>query len=106
MRSQIIERMVPKSSNKTLSFKRMERRRKETTRGWEILVQWKDGSTTWIALKDMKNSYPVQLAEYATQRRIAGEPAFAWWIHHVLNNRNRIISKLKAKYWVRTHSLG
>jgi hypothetical protein len=52
-------------------------RRKETTRGWEILVQWKDGSTTWIALKDMKNSNPVQLAEYATQRRIAGEPAFA-----------------------------
>jgi hypothetical protein len=81
-------------------------RRKETTRGWEILVQWKDGSTTWIALKDMKNSYPVQLAEYATQRRIAGEPAFAWWIHHVLNKRNRIISKLKAKYWVRTHKFG
>jgi hypothetical protein len=81
-------------------------RRKETTRGWEILVQWKDGSTTWIALKDMKNSNPVQLAEYATQRRIAGEPAFAWWIHHVLNKRNRIISKLKAKYWVRTHKFG
>ena len=81
-------------------------RRKETTRGWEILVQWKDGSTTWVALKDMKNSYPIQLAEYATQRRIAGEPAFAWWIHHVLNKRNRIISKLKAKYWVRTRKFG
>ena len=23
------------------------RRRKETTKGWEILVQWKDGSSTW-----------------------------------------------------------
>ena len=23
------------------------RRRKETTRGWEILIQWRDGSTTW-----------------------------------------------------------
>ena len=22
-------------------------RRKETTKGWEILVQWKDGSTSW-----------------------------------------------------------
>jgi hypothetical protein len=40
--------------------------RKETTKGWEILVQWKDGSMTWVMLKDMKNSYPVQLAEYAT----------------------------------------
>ena len=81
-------------------------RRKETTKGWEILVQWKDGSSTWVTLKDMKNSYPVQLAEYATQRRLAGEPAFAWWIQHVLNKRNRIISKLKAKYWVRTHKFG
>jgi hypothetical protein len=82
------------------------KRRKETTKGWEILVQWKDGSTTWVALKDMKNSYPVQLAEYATQRRIAGEPAFAWWLHHVMSKRNRIIGKLKAKYWVRTHKFG
>ena len=82
------------------------KRRKETTQGWEILVQWKDGSVTWVTLKDMKNSYPVQLAEYATKRRIAGEPAFAWWIQHVLNKRNRIIGKLKAKYWVRTHKFG
>ena len=22
-------------------------RRKETTQNWEILIQWKDGSTTW-----------------------------------------------------------
>ena len=28
--------------------------RKETTQGWEILIQWKDGSTTWGNLKDVK----------------------------------------------------
>jgi hypothetical protein len=74
-------------------------RRKETTNGWEILVQWKDGSVTWVALKDMKNSYPVQLAECATQKPVAGEPAFMWWINHVLNKRNCIIGKLKAKHF-------
>jgi hypothetical protein len=63
------------------------KRRRETTKGYEILVQSKDGSTTWVALKDMKNSYPVQLAEYSIQRRIAGEPAFAWWVKHVLSKR-------------------
>jgi hypothetical protein len=57
-------------------------------------------------MKDVKNSYPVQLAGYATQRRIAGEPAFAWWIRHVLNKKNRIIAKLKTKYWARTHKFG
>jgi hypothetical protein len=83
------------------------KRQKETTiKGWEILVQWKDGSTTWVALKDMKNSYPVQLAKHATQRRLAGEPAFAWWIAHVLKKRNRIIGKLKAKHWMRAHKFG
>ena len=29
---------------------------KDTTRGWDILVQWKDGSTTWVALNDDVNS--------------------------------------------------
>jgi hypothetical protein len=29
-----------------------------------------------------------------------------WWIRHVLQKRNRIIAKLKTKYWVRTHKFG
>ena len=71
-------------------------------------VQWKDGSNTWVALKDMKNSYPVQLlgAEYAVENKLSQEPAFAWWISHVLKKRSQIISKLKSKYWVCTHKYG
>ena len=34
-------------------------RKKQTTRGWELCVQWKDGSTNWISLKDIKNSFPI-----------------------------------------------
>ena len=82
------------------------RRRKETTKGWEILLQWKDGSSTWEALKDVKESYPVQLAEYAHHRKITEEPALAWWVPHVMKKRNRIIAKLKSKYWARTHKFG
>ena len=81
-------------------------RRKETTVGWEILIQWKDGSSTWVALKDAKESYPVQLAEYATAAAIADEAAFAWWVPFTLRKRDRIISKVKSKYWVRTHKFG
>jgi hypothetical protein len=54
----------------------------------------------------MKNSYPVQLADYATQARIAGKPAFAWWTPYVLRKRNRIIGKINSKYWVRSHKFG
>jgi hypothetical protein len=57
-------------------------------KGWEILIQWKDGSTAWVSMKDIKTSYPVQLAKYVMQRQIAGEPASAWWIRHVLQKRN------------------
>ena len=72
----------------------------------EVIVQWKYGSTTWEILKDMKNSYPLQMDKYAVHHHIAGEPAFAWWIHNVLANRNHIIVKLNSKYWVRTHKFG
>jgi hypothetical protein len=57
-------------------------------------------------MKNVKNSYMIKLAKYATQRRIAGEPAFAWWIWHVLHKPNIIIAKLKTKYWVRSHTFG
>ena len=39
-------------------------RKEITTRGWEICVQWKDGSTDWVALKDLKDAYPTELARY------------------------------------------
>ena len=60
-------------------------------------------STKWVTLKDMKNSYTVQMAKYALQRCIAGNIEFTWWIRHVLVKSNRITGKLKSKYWVRMH---
>ena len=80
--------------------------RKPTTKGWELLVSWKDGSSSWVKLKDLKNSNPVEVAEYAVANRIQDEPAFAWWVKTVLRRRNRIISKVKKKYWRTTHKYG
>ena len=79
---------------------------KKTTRGWQLLVSWKDGSSEWIKLKDIKDSYPVEVAEYSMTNKIASEPAFNWWVHDVLRKRNRIISKVKSKYWKTTHKFG
>lgn len=82
------------------------RRRRETTKGWEVLMSWKDGSTTWNVLKDVKDSFPVQLAEFAIDQGIEDEPAFAWWVPWTIKKKARIISKLKSKYWSRTHKYG
>lgn len=59
-------------------------KKKRTTRGWKLLVQWKDGTTSWVRLADMKESFPLETAEYAKRNRIADEPAFAWWVPTVL----------------------
>ena len=79
---------------------------KKTTRGWKLLIELTDGSTEWVALKDLKESNPVELAEYAIGNGIANEPAFNWWVSYVIRKRERIISKLKSKYWRTTHKYG
>ena len=82
------------------------KRRKQTTLGWQLLCQWRDGSTNWVALKDMKQSYPLKVAEFAFANRIHEEPAFAWWVNEVVKKHERILKKLKTKYWQRTHKFG
>ena len=36
-----------------------------TTAGWQLCIQWKDGSTLWEKLSDLKESHPIECAEYA-----------------------------------------
>ncbi len=57
-------------------------------------------------LKDLKESYPVALALYATQQEIQDEPVFAWWIPYALKKQKRILKKVKSKYGQRTHNYG
>ena len=57
---------------------------KKTTRGWDLLVEWKDGSSSWIPFKDFKAPNPVELAKYAAEKRLDVEPAFRWWVIYVL----------------------
>ena len=82
------------------------KRRRETNKGWEVCIQWKYGSFTWNQVKDVKEAYPVQIADYAVQNRILKQPAFAWWIKYVLKKRDRIVSKTESKYWQKTHKYG
>ena len=67
----------------------------KTTKGWEIQVQWKDGLRSWVPMVDVKESYPIELAEYASANNICEEPVFAWWIPFTLKKRDNIISAFK-----------
>ena len=82
-------------------------RTKRTTRGWKLLIEWKDGSSSWVTLADIKDSYPVQVADYAVLNGLTQEPAFRWWVPFVLKKRERILNKVsKTKYWSITHKYG
>eukprot|EP00536_Pseudo-nitzschia_multiseries_P015983 jgi/Psemu1/44457/gm1.44457_g len=53
------------TDNATTTAKNGQTSNKPTTRSWRILASWKDGSNCWCKLSDVKESFPVQLAEYA-----------------------------------------
>ena len=54
------------------------RTKQKTTKGWSLFITWKDGTTSWETLKNMKESSPVEVAEYAVNNKIGTEPAFHW----------------------------
>ena len=71
--------------------------------------KWRDGSTSWEKLSDLKESHPIEVAEYAVSQDIADEPAFNWWVGHVLKKRHHIISVVKkrnAHYLKRNQKFG
>ena len=91
------DRFIQAGSNKQL---------RKTTKGWQLCVQWKDGSTSWERLADLKETNPIEVAEYAVAAGINDQPAFTWWVPYVLKKRNYIISAVNKRYHKRTHKYG
>ena len=69
----------------------------KTTRGHELKCAWKDGTTTWIPLKDLKESYPIETAEFAVAMDLIESPAFKWWVPYTLKKRDQIIAKVQHR---------
>jgi hypothetical protein len=67
-----------------------------TTKGWSLCVLWKDGSTSWESLKDLKESFPIQVAEYTVSQGLQDEPAFSWWVKATISRKNRIVKAMKT----------
>ena len=72
------------------------RKRKITTKGWDLLVDWSNGTQSWLPLNLIKESNPIDVAEYAVANAIHEEPAFIWWVSKALKKRKHYISKLRS----------
>ena len=49
---------------------------RRSTSGWHLCCQWKECSTSWCKLSDLKESHPIETAEYSVAQGLDGEPAF------------------------------
>ena len=77
-----------------------------TTVGWSFLIKWKNGPKEWVHLKVLKESYPVDVAEYVTARGIEQEPAFAWWTPYTLRKHDVIVSAFSSRVRKASHKYG
>ena len=92
--------------DKYITTKSGQRRLQKTTKGWKLLINWKDKSKALINLADMKEAHPVETAEYARARGISNEPAFAWWVPYTLRKREVILTAVKNRIRRMTHKYG
>jgi hypothetical protein len=63
--------------DKHLTTRSIQRRLRKITQGWSLLVNWKDGTESGVKLAELKDFYPIELAEFAKALGIADDPAFA-----------------------------
>ena len=63
--------------------------------------QNEDGSDrimkTWHPLKELKESYPIEVAEFVVARGVDKMPVFAWWMSCTLKKRDSIIASVRSR---------
>jgi hypothetical protein len=79
---------------------------RKTTKVWHLCVEWKDETTSWERLVDLKERNPVEVSEYAATKSLLDTPAFVWWDPHVLKKRTISITDVTKCYHKRTHKFG
>ena len=94
------------TADKYVVTRRGARKLRKTTIGWKLLVLWRDGNQQWIPLKDLKESNPVEVAEFAKSRDIDNEPAFCWWTPYTLRKRDMIIAAVNSRVKKSSHKYG
>jgi hypothetical protein len=78
----------------------------KTTNGWYFCVEWKDGTTSWERMADLKESNPVEVAENTVAKSFLDAPDFVWWDPHVLKKRSMSIAAVTKSYHNHTHNFG
>ena len=57
------------------------------TKGIDLYIEMYNGNISWFPVRDLKESDPLRVVEYAKDRNIDHLPAFARWVPHALKKR-------------------
>jgi hypothetical protein len=79
---------------------------RQTTKGYQLCVRWKDGSTSWECLKDMKAAYPIQVAQYEVLQGIQEQPGFRWWVPDTIKRQTQIVNAVNTRFKKKMHKYG
>ena len=82
------------------------KRRLKSTYCLNFKVLWTDSSKVWVPLSILKESNPVEVAEYAKIIDIIDDPSFVPWIPYILKKRDYIISKINIQVKKVNHKYG
>jgi len=61
-----------------------KRHNKQALAGWELENERVDSNTSWLPLRELKETYMVETAEHSKANSIIEEPAFDWWAQLIL----------------------
>ena len=92
-----MDKQSVKNKDQWIVTKRGRRSMPQSTVGWKFCVKWKDGAVTWISLKDLKESNPIEVVEYVKAHNIQDEHAFVWWVLFTLLKRDIIIAAVNSR---------
>ena len=59
-----------------------------------------------MSLKVLKESQPIEVAEYVTALDLETETAFLWWVQYTLKKRDRIIASINYRITKQDHKFG
>jgi hypothetical protein len=76
---------VVSKDNGYITSKNGNRTQKWMTSGWELLVEWCNGSSDWVPLKNMQDLKDTNPVELDMTNKITEEPAFAWQVKYCLD---------------------
>ena len=57
-------------------------------------------------MKELKESHPLEVTEFAVAHGVDQMPAFKWWVAYMLKKRDDIIASVRKRIAQTTHKYG